>query len=153
MDSFSEKLNDILIDIYKDVIDLEEKAIKSADTRIKLTIGEIHFLEAVSKGKDCGLTVSELADVLNVTKPSVTVAVNKLAKKGYVEKHQSSEDARSVRVVLTHEGATVNAYHQYYHRRMVKKISEGLTESEKELLISTIGKLNSFFRESIEKIK
>ncbi|MCQ2604586.1 MAG: MarR family transcriptional regulator [Spirochaetia bacterium] len=153
MDEFSLMLNDILVDIYKNVITLEEKAIKNASSRIKLSISEIHLLEAVSGGKNAGRTISEIAEILDITKPSVTVAVNKLEKKGYLEKHTCESDLRSVRVFLTKEGAKVDAYHKYYHRFMVKSISDGLTDDEKKFLITTIGKLNNFFKDSIEKIK
>ena len=153
MDNFSTALNNILVEIYRDVINLEEKTLKSVDNRIRLSIREIHFLEAVSMGKEEGLSVSELAEVLDVTKPSVTVAVNKLEKKGYLERRHDENDGRSVKVILTAEGAKINAFHQYYHRRMVKSISDDLTEEEKQFLVSTISKLSTYFKQSIENIK
>ena len=153
MDEFSTALNDILVEIYNNVLDLEEKAVNSVSRKLKLSISEIHFLEAAAKGGENGLTVSELADELGITKPSVTVAVNKLEKKGYLEKCQCKKDGRSVRVFLTREGNKVNSCHQYFHRRMVRSVSDGLDEKEKEFLVATISKLNSFFKKSIESIK
>ena len=50
MDSFSEQLSGILLNMYKNVINLEENAKKNVNSRINLTINEIHFLEAVGAG-------------------------------------------------------------------------------------------------------
>lgn len=153
MEEFSEALNDILVEIYNNVIDLEEKVVNSVSRKLNLSISEIHFLEAVSKGKEKGYTVSEIADELGITKPSVTVAVNKLEKKGYLEKRQCQDDGRAVRVFLTREGIKVNSCHQYFHKRMVRSISEGLDEHEREFLVKTISKLNNYFKQTIESVK
>ena len=91
--------------------------------------------------------------MLGVSKPSVTVMVNKLEKKGYLKKLSSQEDGRSVKVNLTREGAIVNAYYQYFRRRMVRKINVGLTDQEKEFLVKAFEKINIYFKESLERIE
>ena len=153
MDSFSEQLSGILLNMYKNVINLEENARKNVNSRINLTINEIHFLEAVGAGCRKGCTVSKLAAMLGVSKPSVTVMVSKLEKKGFLEKLQSQEDGRSVKVVLTREGSLVNSYYKYFRRRMVKKINDGLTDQEKEFLVKAFEKINIYFKESLERIE
>ncbi len=153
MDTSAEQLSDILLQMYKNVIHLEENAQKNLNSRINLTVGEIHFLEAVASGGKEGRTISELAELLDITKPSVTVAVNKFEKKGVVERLHSQKDGRSVHVVLTHYGSTINAYYQYFRRRMVKKIHVGLTDQEKEFLVKAFNKINIYFKESLERIK
>ena len=91
--------------------------------------------------------------MLGVSKPSVTVMVNKLEKKGYLKKLSSQEDGRSVKVSLTREGSIVNAYYQYFRRRMVRKINDGLTDQEKEFLVKAFEKINIYFKESLERIE
>ena len=153
MDYFSKQLSDILLSMYKNVINLEENAQKNVNSRIGLSINEIHFLEAVGEGGREGCTVSKLASMLGVSKPSVTVMVNKLEKKGYLEKLNNQEDGRSVMVTLTREGALVNSYYQYFRRRMVKKINDGLTDQEKEFLVKAFEKIDIYFKKSLERIK
>ncbi|MBR4436527.1 MAG: MarR family transcriptional regulator [Spirochaetia bacterium] len=153
MDTFSEQLSGILLNMYKNVINLEENARKNVNSRINLTINEIHFLEAVGAGCRKGCTVSRLAAMLGVSKPSVTVMVSKLEKKGFLEKLQSQEDGRSVKVMLTREGSLVNSYYKYFRRRMVKKINDGLTDQEKEFLVKAFEKINIYFKESLERIE
>ena len=85
MKPFEEQLNEVIVDTYRSILRVEENILKRSD-QTDLSISEIHILEAVGKGKDRRRTISELAEVLNITLPSVTVAINKLMKKGYVEK-------------------------------------------------------------------
>ena len=85
MKPFEEQLNEVIVDTYRSILRVEENILKRSD-QTDLSISEIHMLEAVGKGKDRRRTISELAEVLNITLPSVTVAINKLMKKGYVEK-------------------------------------------------------------------
>ena len=56
------------------------------------------------------MTVSEIAGRLKVTRPSVTVAVNKLVQKGYCEKRRREDDGRAVAVILTGAGRKVEGF-------------------------------------------
>ena len=103
MEDFSTQLNVLLVDTFNSILRMEESMLKSAGGA-NLSIGEMHLLEAVGKGDPEGCTISSLARERSVTLPSVTVAVNKLVKKGYVEKQRCEEDSRSVRVRLTQQG-------------------------------------------------
>lgn len=60
--------------------------------------------------------------------PSVTVAINKLVKKGYVKKEKSNTDGRVVYVRLTDKGLRIDKIHQYFHVKMVKDISKEMTD-------------------------
>ena len=85
MNLFEHKLNELLVDTYRQISKIEEQAIHQTG-RTDLSINELHLLEAVGKGSEKGRTISDLAQEQGITLPSVTAAVNKLAKKGYVEK-------------------------------------------------------------------
>ena len=90
MKPFEEEINRVIMDTYRSILRVEETILKQTD-RVDLTIGELHMLESVGKGKDRRRTISEIAEDLGITLPSVTVAINKLMKKGYVEKVRSEE--------------------------------------------------------------
>ncbi|URN86111.1 MarR family transcriptional regulator [Acetobacterium wieringae] len=85
MDSFSSQLNAVLVDTFNNILKFEEDLLKQS-TNIDLSINEMHLIEHVGKNTNDGRTISDLAQSLNITLPSVTVAINKLAKKGYVKK-------------------------------------------------------------------
>ena len=95
MDLFAEALNDILVKAYRNILRLEEQSLKTiSDT--SLSINEMHLIECVGKGKEEGVTISNLASELCITRPSATIAVNKLEKKGYVKKINCQDDGRVV---------------------------------------------------------
>ena len=152
MDAFSTALNEVLVDTYHNILRVEEKALKKSG-RIHLSIKEMHLLEAVGKGDEQGRTVSEIADAMNITRPTATVAINKLEKRGYLEKQPDDEDGRTVRITLTRSGTRIDHFHRLYHYNMVTKISESLTDEEKASLFQGIQKLNEFLKESLGEKK
>lgn len=147
-DSFSEQLNALLVDTFWSILKVEEKTLK-ASGRKDLSISEMHLIEAADKSSGRGKTISNIADDMGITLPSVTVAINKLVKKGYVEKIRAEEDGRVVFVVLTELGRKMDAVHRYFHHNMVRSVGKELTEEEKALTLKAIGKLNAFFERQL----
>jgi len=148
MDEFSQELNQLLVSTYRDVGKLEEGMLHSV-SGVELSIGEMHLLEAIGENKEKGLLVCELAQRMELTPPTVTVAINKLAYKGYVQKTRSTLDKRSVIVTLTRMGRKVNAAHRYFHEQMVRSIKKHLTAPEREGLLHGMRSLNAYFRNAL----
>ena len=148
MDAFSAALNEAITETYNNVIRVESEALKKSG-KVHLSINEMHLIECVGKSEGKGCTVSEIAAGLNIARPSATVAVNKLEKKGYVKKVSCESDGRVVKVMLTREGKKIDSYHRYYHRHMVREITKKLSDDEKVILLSATKKLNDFFKQSI----
>ena len=149
MKPFEEQLNEVIVDTYRSILRVEENILKRSD-QTDLSISEIHMLEAVGKGKDRRRTISELAEVLNITLPSVTVAINKLMKKGYVEKVRGEEDGRIVYVSLTRQGRRIDSARRYFHESMVRSIIRDMTESEMQALYKGVMKLDAFLKEQLK---
>ena len=149
MDAFSQELNELLSDAFWSVLKIEEQATNNVAGG-DLSISELHMLEAVAKDEEQGRSISALAADLHITLSSVTVAVNKLVKKGYVEKVRSEQDGRQVFVKLTRMGRKVNAGHLYFHENMVRNLSDGMSEEEKEVLVKAMKNLNKFFKRKLE---
>lgn len=149
MKPFEEQLNEVIVDTYRSILRVEENILKRSD-QTDLSISEIHMLEAGGKGKDRRRTISELAEVLNITLPSVTVAINKLMKKGYVEKVRGEEDGRIVYVSLTRQGRRIDSAHRYFHESMVRSIIRDMTESEMQALYKGVMKLDTFLKEQLK---
>ena len=149
MKPFEEQLNEVIVDTYRSILRVEENILKRSD-QTDLSISEIHMLEAVGKGKDRRRTISELAEVLNITLPSETVAINKLMKKGYVEKVRGEEDGRIVYVSLTRQGRRIDSAHRYFHESMVRSIIRDMTESEMQALYKGVMKLDTFLKEQLK---
>ena len=152
MDAFNQELNRLLVMAYRKIVMLEEEIINMI-SGMELTISEMHMLEAVDEKKDGGIPLYELAQNMGLSAPSVTVAINKLQKKGYVEKSKSEKDKRSVTVALTRMGKKMNAAHRYFHEQMVRDIDKLLLPSEREGLLRGIVALNRFFDNAFAEVE
>jgi DNA-binding MarR family transcriptional regulator len=104
-----------------------------------LTHQQIHYLKTIAKLHNP--TLSELAKSLRLTKPSVTVLVDKLVSKGYVRKVQSDADRRSLHLHLAEKGLALNRAHRYAHERFVAHIRSKLTSTESAILMELLKKL------------
>lgn len=146
MDAFALALNDLLVNTFHDILKLEEESLAKSSAN-RLSINEMHLLEAIAKGKEHGRSITDIAKELSITLPSVTTAVNKLSKKGYVEKGKAESDKRLVIVYLTQEGRRAETAHRFFHRTMVNAASQALEADEKEALLKGLNKLHAFFKE------
>jgi DNA-binding MarR family transcriptional regulator len=149
MDEFSKELNQLLVSAYRSVLKLEELMLKSVEDQIDLSISELHMLDAISRGGNEGLTISDIAQKLEITLPSVTVAINKMVRKGYVEKLKSQRDGRVVHVQLSHQGRRINIAHRYFHEQMVRSVADSISLEQKEVLITGMRNLDGFFKRKI----
>lgn len=141
--NINDALNEILVGLFKDINDIEEKAIRTGQYK-NMTSNDMHVIEAIGLGD--AKNMSAVAKVLNVTTGTLTISVNSLVKKGYVERVRSEEDRRVVLVSLTQRGRKAYAHHQKFHKEMIDSIVEGLSEEEKEVLQKSLSKLTNFFK-------
>ncbi len=148
MDEFSMKLNEVLVETFRSILKVEEQTLKNSE-RVDLSISEMHLIESVGKNNNSGKTISDIAEDLSITLPSVTIAINKLMRKGYVEKIKSENDGRIVYVTLTPLGLKMDAVHRYFHQTMVRSVAKELSEEEKEAMVKGIIKLNAFFSKKL----
>ena len=151
MNSYAVRLNAVFVDTYRLVLKVEEKSIKNTG-KINLSISEMHLIEAVGKSEE-GRSISEIASALGVTLPSVTVAINKLVKKGYVRKGKSRKDGRAVAVSLTRTGKKMHSVHRHFHEQMARRATEGFSEQEKTILIHGLEKVNTFLKQKIAEME
>jgi DNA-binding MarR family transcriptional regulator len=138
----NEKLIDInrmLVEVYDDVNHIEEYSIRQGAFS-DLSITEIHTIEAV--GLYGAKTMSEIAAGLDITMGTLTIAVDRLIKKGYLERSRSSTDRRIVNVNLTKRGKLAYRIHEKFHMDMVKAIMLDFTPEEEEVLLIALRKLN-----------
>ncbi len=148
-EAFDNELNTALVETFNNILKVEEDAVKKS--AINLTIGEMHLIETIDKGGSSGRSISDIANELQITLPSVTVAINKLHKKEYVEKIRCQQDRRVVYILLTRKGKKINSVHRYFHLTMIRNIAAQLTKEEKSAFIKGLKNINAFFRKSLEK--
>ncbi|MBQ8527354.1 MAG: MarR family transcriptional regulator [Lachnospiraceae bacterium] len=137
-------LNELLVGLFHDIMTIEEKAIREGKFK-NVTVNDMHVIEAI--GTETSKNMSTVAKMLGVTMGTLTISVNSLVKKGYVERVRSEEDRRVVLVSLTAQGKKVYAQHRKFHDEMILSITSQLDEEEKKVLQKSLAKLNVFFKE------
>jgi DNA-binding MarR family transcriptional regulator len=136
-------LNELLVTIFNDILEIEQTALQEGVLK-DLSVTEIHTIEAI--GMYHPRTMTEVANDLNITVGTLTTAITKLVKKGYVERTRGEEDRRSVMIALTRKGKLAYRVHEKFHQDMINETIKGLTDEEEEVLIRSLEKVNSFFK-------
>lgn len=86
-------------------------------------------------------TLSELAAHMRRSKPSVTIAIDKLESKGYVERVQADQDRRSFHIHLTEKGKRFNEINRSIEEKFDDKISSSLSDQEILQMVALIKKM------------
>lgn len=136
-------INELLVDLFNDILVIEQNSLQSAIFK-DLSISGMHTIEAIEMYNP--RTMTELAGQLDITLGTLTTAVNHLVKKGYVLRRRSEDDRRIVYIQLTKRGKLAFRVHHKFHSDMVKEAIGQLTEEEGEVLVKSLEKLNNFFR-------
>jgi DNA-binding MarR family transcriptional regulator len=136
-------LNELLVEIFNDILIIEQKALKEGRFN-DLSITEIHTIDAI--GMYSPRSMSEVANDLQITFGTLTVAINNLVKKEYVERNRIAEDRRVVQIQLTKKGKLAYRVHDQFHIDMIKATIEGIHEEEEKVLVESLEKLNAFFK-------
>ena len=139
-----ETVNDYLVSVFNDILTIEESELKKSQFN-DLSITEMHTIEAIGMYKK--KTSSEVAKELSITVGTLTVAINNLVKKGYVERLRSEDDRRVVKLGLTKKGKLLFRVHQHFHREMVKNILKGMEQEEEQALLRALKNLHDVLQE------
>ena len=138
-------------------MDIERKAIITKEFQ-DISNNDMHIIEAI--GIDESKNMSMVAKMVSVTVGTLTIAINSLVKKGYVNRMRGEQDRRVVYISLTEKGKIAYRHHEEFHRQMIDAIINGLSEDETKILVKALSNLNKFFRgyqerksENIEKMK
>lgn len=138
------EINQYLVKIFNEVLMLEEEALKES-TFTDVTIRELHTIEAI--GLSGETTSSQVAERLNITLSTVSIAVQNLVKKDYVDRVQSTKDRRVIALKLTKKGKLLYRLHAKFHLQMVERILTDMNEDETQALIKGLRNLDDFLNE------
>lgn len=141
MGNSKKDLNDLLVQLYNDILLIEQKTLKNGPIS-DLSVTEIHTIEAIGMYKE--RTMTEVANDLRITVGTLTTAINKLIKKDYVERKRTEEDRRVVLVNITKKGKLAYRLHQKFHSDMINETIEVLDEEQEKILINSLETLNKF---------
>ena len=137
-----EELDELLSGTFNSILRIEER---SLDNRLThgLTITEVHTIVAVGLHERNPMNV--VAARLGVTLATLTTAVAKLVRKGFIERSRFEDDRRVVLVSLTKKGRQVLRAHNLFHHQMIDEALADLTEEEESVLAEALAKVRAFF--------
>ena len=144
MNAYENSINNVFNNIYDSLNLVEQNMLKNS--KLDLSICEIHFLHTIGKYEN-GCSISDIARDNKVTLPTVTVAIQKLVNKNFVEKVRSTQDLRMVNVVLTRMGKKATAAHRFFHERMVRAFLKDVEEDVRPKLLQALSGLSDFLEQ------
>lgn len=148
MNDFEKQINILLLDIYDKILVTEEKALSKGNFK-DISVAEMHTLEGI--GLYGTKTMSETAATLGITTGTLTVAVDRLVRKGYVERRRDQDDRRVVRVQLTKKGKLAYRMHSKFHTLLVDRLIEPLADEQRGMLLQTLTCIDDFISEQYQR--
>ncbi|WP_050918241.1 MarR family winged helix-turn-helix transcriptional regulator [Vibrio campbellii] len=127
------------------LIDLERFCAKAwrvyakEDPLSHLSFNEFDYLRVIQLHPE-GVRITDLAEELQVTKPSASNMVVRLEKKGLVRRIACNEDARSKRVLLTEEVIAEMSLEQVVYKDISQQLMRKLDAKEAQQLKALLDK-------------
>ena len=144
MSDYRASIDHVLVHLFNDILRIEENALWNSGVR-ELSMREIHILQAVEEARAQN-TMSAVAAQLHVTVGSLTVAVNTLARKGYLTRQRSAEDKRRIHLLLTPKAEEVNRLHEAFHHQMTDAVMQAIPPEQLDLLCATLDNVATYFQ-------
>lgn len=144
MSRFGERVSSTLKHTYRAIQRVESASLRSM-VGSNLSISEMHMIECIGRRRGSGISVTDIAQEMDLSLATVTVAVKKLEKKGYVSKEKCTKDGRRVLIRLTDNGRRVEISQRYFHHQMANAIERAIPNEEREVLLSGFQTIDGFF--------
>ncbi len=138
MNSSMKELRDSYFKMYHAISWMEyQTASHSAD----MTWRDIIYINLIMFMDDC--TVSKLADMLNLSKPAVTIKINNLIQQGIVIKTKSTEDARVNILTIAPWVYTLYSKEDRRVNRALEELHKEYTTEDLKTFTEILNKLSS----------
>ena len=144
MGNTEREISERLTQIFENVMKIEHEYIVE-EMQEKISMTEVHAIAAIGV-EELG-NMSEIAKRLGITMGTLTVCVNNLVKKRYVERYKNEQDRRIVKLGLTKQGKAIYKVHEKFHICLTDAMNAGMTESEKLVIGKAISNIEKFIGE------
>lgn len=94
--------------------------------------GQMPVLGLLSRQE--GLSLREIADILHIKPPTVTVSVKRLEKSGFIYKKEDEKDQRISRIYMTEAGKALDQEIRHAMAENEQILTSGFSEEEQEQL-------------------
>jgi DNA-binding MarR family transcriptional regulator len=109
------------------------------DTGVKLTANQASIIDHLDKTVPVGLF--DLAMHMGVTPSTMSIAIDRLVKLGYVKKERDKKDARFTNLTLSVTGENIKKTNSVLDPALVEAILNRLSSKERKLALDGIGLL------------
>lgn len=140
---------DLLMRLHQDVTAMQNRGIRSSRYQ-NISVSELTILRFIASQP--APTMSETAARLHVTQGTLTVAMNRLVKKGYVERYRMEQDRRIVRTVITGAGRGALLEEEAFRNKLQQQYEEALGEEKAGEFSEMLRQLHQYFRNQEESI-
>ena len=120
------QLSNILVEFYEKFSSWEHAVVEDSG----FSLSQMHAIEIF--GHHGPLKMKALAEKIGITTGSLTVAIDKLEKRGVVARKANPDDRRSYVIELTDAGKEIQQEHSRYHLNMTQECTAGFSESDKD---------------------
>ena len=139
------ELFDTLFDSFRKLLYPEEWI------AIDLSVSKSEMLTLLQVDRNGEIIMSQIADYINIPMSTATGLVERLVKKGFLERTRSDSDRRIVAIRLTDKGKmlagrmrdTVNSY--------IRLVFDELTEEERKILFGIFTKISGILSKRTEE--
>lgn len=135
---FYQLIDDIIMTCSVIIREEKEKLIEKEDLD-NIAYGHFAILDQISQLENPTITL--LAKTMEMTKPTMTVHIQKMEKIGLVYKEKSTEDRRVSYIRLSEMGKRIESAEWHAFKRMEKTIQHKLTHEEQAIFAQALQKL------------
>ena len=107
-------------------------------SRLGLSVTQVNIIDEIAEAGN--LSIRELSLILQLTPPTVSVAVRDLADGGFLQKTADSSDGRVRKIKLTGKARSLHKKIEHYRLGKVGKLLNHLDEQEQSHFIELLSK-------------
>jgi len=142
-----EDVNTSLVDVFNNAMWIEEASLRDSEFS-DITLKDMHIIAAI--GGQGEVAASKLAHIVHVTPSTMTSSIDKLFRKGYVERQRDDVDRRLVLIVLTAKGQAVCRSHDAFHRGLTHTMFSDLDSEESNTVQNAIFRLQDYLKNLVD---
>ena len=147
---YKKKMKTVMLNTVNMVTKTEEAIIRRTSVNKDLSVAEIHTLVAV--GRHQPKTMGDIARELLINVSTLSIAIKKLEKKGFVRRIRTPEDRRVVRIELTERGDEALAYHEKFYFELASEVMANMNDAEKRAHLKIMGRFMKFFENKLSEL-
>lgn len=148
MSAAKQLINELLVDLFNHILTIESDVLKNNGAELSIT--EMHTIEAIRNVSTP--TMGKVAKKLMITIGTLTTAIDRLVRKGYVTREVGEMDRRQVLLKLTKKSLDELEIHDKFHETMLDALLNDMKIEENETLIEALSNLSIYFKDLKKKL-